>query len=65
MRISRGASRCRFLRAAAAVGRGLVLSLKLPFANGETEASDADGFAPNAFVRVTGAGNERTARRHF
>ena len=36
----------------AAAGGGLLLSLSLPFAGGEAEAADADGFAPNAFVRI-------------
>ena len=44
-------SRRVFLRAAAASG-GLMLSLNLPFASGEAEAADADGFAPNAFIRI-------------
>ena len=33
-----------------------MLSLSLPFANGEAEAADADGFAPNAFIRIGGDG---------
>ncbi len=33
-----------------------MLSLSLPFANGEAEAAGADGFAPNAFIRIAGDG---------
>ncbi len=33
-----------------------MLSLSLPFANGEAEAADAGGFAPNAFIRIDGDG---------
>ena len=29
-----------------------MLSLSLPFANGDAEAASADGFAPNAFIRI-------------
>jgi isoquinoline 1-oxidoreductase subunit beta len=47
----RGFSRRAFLRAAAAAGGGLTLSVRLPFAGGEAVA-DADGFAPNAFIRI-------------
>ncbi|HWZ72120.1 MAG TPA: xanthine dehydrogenase family protein molybdopterin-binding subunit [Casimicrobiaceae bacterium] len=47
-----GISRRRFLQAGAAAGGGLLLSLSLPFANGEAEAADADAFAPNAFIRI-------------
>ena len=47
-----GPSRRRFLQAGAAAGGGLMLGLSLPFANGNAEAADADGFAPNAFIRV-------------
>jgi len=45
-------SRRALLQAGAAAGGGLMLSLRLPFANGEGEA--ADGFAPNAFIRIQG-----------
>jgi len=47
-----GLSRRGFLQAGAAVGGGLMLSLSLPFASDEAEAAVADGFAPNAFVRI-------------
>jgi isoquinoline 1-oxidoreductase beta subunit len=40
------------LQAGAAAGGGLMLSLRLPFANGDAEADDAGGFAPNAFIRI-------------
>src|SRR5712671_7139978 len=43
-------SRRGFLRAGAAAGGGLMLSLSLPFAHHDAEA--ADGFAPNAFIRI-------------
>ncbi len=45
-----------FLQAGAAAGGGLMLSLRLPFATGEAEAAEADGFAPNAFIRIGGDG---------
>ena len=51
-----GLSRRRLLQAGAAVGGGLMLSLSLPFANREAEAAGADGFAPNAFIRIGGDG---------
>ncbi|HEX4555630.1 MAG TPA: xanthine dehydrogenase family protein molybdopterin-binding subunit [Xanthobacteraceae bacterium] len=43
-------SRRGFLQAGAAAGGGLMLSLNLPFADRDAQA--AEGFAPNAFVRV-------------
>jgi isoquinoline 1-oxidoreductase beta subunit len=49
-------SRRRFLQAGAAAGGGLMLSLSLPFASHDAEAADADGFAPNAFIRIGGDG---------
>jgi isoquinoline 1-oxidoreductase beta subunit len=47
-------SRRTFLQAGAATGGGLMLSLSLPVATGDAQA--ADGFAPNAFVRIEGDG---------
>jgi isoquinoline 1-oxidoreductase beta subunit len=47
-----GLSRRRFLRAAAAVGGGLTLSFQLPFAGRGAVVADADGFVPNAFIRI-------------
>jgi len=49
-------SRRSFLRVGAAAGGGLMLSLNLPFANGEAEAADTNGFTPNAFIRIDGNG---------
>jgi isoquinoline 1-oxidoreductase subunit beta len=49
-----GLSRRRFLQAGVAAGGGLLLSVSLPFAGGDTEA--ADTFAPNAFIRIGGDG---------
>jgi isoquinoline 1-oxidoreductase subunit beta len=43
-------SRRAFVQAGAAAGGGLMLSLRLPFANGK--AAGPDGFAPNAFIRI-------------
>jgi isoquinoline 1-oxidoreductase subunit beta len=51
-----GLSRRSFLQAGVAAGGGLMLSLSLPFANVEAEAADADGFVPNAFIRIEGDG---------
>jgi isoquinoline 1-oxidoreductase beta subunit len=48
-------SRRTLLRAGAAAGGGLMLSLSLPFAGGVAEAAGAD-FAPNAFIRIGGDG---------
>src|SRR5580692_7480543 len=50
--LARDLSRRRFLEAAAAAGGGLMLSLRLPLADGDAAAADADGFAPNAFIRI-------------
>ena len=51
-----GLSRRRVLQAGVAASGGLLLSLSLPFANGDTEAADAEGFSPNAFIRIEGDG---------
>jgi isoquinoline 1-oxidoreductase subunit beta len=45
-------SRRRFLQVGAVAGGGLMLSLRLPLANGDAEAAPADGFVPNAFIRI-------------
>jgi len=45
-------SRRSFLRACAAAGGGLLVSLQLPFASGKAEAAATDTFAPNAFIRI-------------
>jgi isoquinoline 1-oxidoreductase subunit beta len=47
-----GISRRTFLQAAAAAGGGLMLSLRLPSAGRDAAAAGADGFAPNAFIRI-------------
>jgi isoquinoline 1-oxidoreductase subunit beta len=48
-------SRRTLLRAGAAAGGGLLLSLSLPFAGGEAEAANSE-FVPNAFIRIGGDG---------
>ena len=55
-RPANGLSRRSFLQAGAAAGGGLMLSLRLPFANGDAQAADADLFTPNAFIRIAGDG---------
>src|SRR5712671_383017 len=50
--LARGLSRRGFLRAAAVASGGLKLSLRLPFADGDAAAADADSFTPNAFIRI-------------
>jgi isoquinoline 1-oxidoreductase beta subunit len=51
-----GLSRRSFLQAGAATGGGLMLSLRLPFANGVAAAANAEEFTPNAFIRIGGDG---------
>jgi isoquinoline 1-oxidoreductase subunit beta len=45
-------SRRRFLGTAAAMGGGLMLSLRLPLADRAAAAVDGDDFVPNAFIRI-------------
>ena len=47
-----GLSRRKFIQAGAAAGGGLMLSVSLPFADGEAQAAGAEAFAPNAFIRI-------------
>jgi isoquinoline 1-oxidoreductase subunit beta len=51
-----GLSRRTFLRASAAAGGGLMLSLHLSPADGDAKAAEGDRFAPNAFIRIDGDG---------
>jgi isoquinoline 1-oxidoreductase beta subunit len=46
-------SRRSFLRVGAAAGGGLMLSLLLPPERGDAVAAESDGFAPNAFIRIS------------
>jgi isoquinoline 1-oxidoreductase beta subunit len=45
-------SRRGFLRAGAAAGGGLMLSLRLPGQTRYANAADTNGFVPNAFIRI-------------
>jgi isoquinoline 1-oxidoreductase subunit beta len=47
-----GISRRTFLRAAAAAGGGLMLSLRLRSAGRDAAAAGTDGFTPNAFIHI-------------
>ncbi|MEK1890019.1 MAG: xanthine dehydrogenase family protein molybdopterin-binding subunit [Phyllobacterium sp.] len=49
-------SRRSFLKASAAVGGGLILSLNLPFEASEAGASESNDFVPNALIRIDGNG---------
>ena len=51
-----GVSRRTFLKASAAAGGGLLVSVTMPKAIGDAEAADADGFAPDAFIRIDRSG---------
>jgi isoquinoline 1-oxidoreductase subunit beta len=53
---AKGFSRRGFLRAGAAAGGGLLLSLSLPFVDGEAEAANSESFVPNAFIRIDSDG---------
>ena len=48
----RSVSRRTFLKASAAAGGGLLLSVALPLAHGEANAAGAKSFEPNAFIRI-------------
>ena len=54
-----GLSRRRFLQVGAAAGGGLLLSLSLPPGKSDAESAGADGFVPNAFIRI-GSGGQIT-----
>ena len=49
-------SRSSFLQVGAATGGGLILSVSRLFAGSKAEATGADGFAPNAFIRIEADG---------
>ncbi len=55
-RSSGGFSRREILRAGAAAGGGMMLSLSLPLGTSGAEAAETGGFAPNAFIRIGGDG---------
>ena len=50
--LANGISRRKLLQAGVAASGALLLSLSVPYANGDAEAADADGFSPNAFIRL-------------
>jgi isoquinoline 1-oxidoreductase subunit beta len=52
----RGFSRRRFIQTGAAAGGALILGLHLPLPRDAAQAAGADGFAPNAFIRIGGDG---------
>jgi isoquinoline 1-oxidoreductase subunit beta len=52
----RGFSRRQFIQTGATAGGALMLGLHLPFARDTAQAAGADGFAPNAFIRIGGDG---------
>ena len=47
-----GLSRRRLLQARVAAGGGLLLSVSLPYANGDAGAADAEGFAPTGVAPI-------------
>jgi isoquinoline 1-oxidoreductase beta subunit len=47
-----GLSRRKFMKVGAAAGGSMMLSLSLPFANGEAAEAETGDFAPNAFLRI-------------
>jgi isoquinoline 1-oxidoreductase subunit beta len=51
-----GLSRRTFLKASAAAGGGLLISVTGPIAVGGAAAADADAFAPDAFIRIDRSG---------
>jgi isoquinoline 1-oxidoreductase subunit beta len=51
-----GVSRRTFLKASAAAGGGLLVSVTTPKAIGDAEAAGVDAFAPDAFIRIDRSG---------
>jgi isoquinoline 1-oxidoreductase subunit beta len=51
-----GLSRRGFLQVGAAAGGGLMLTFRLQRVNADAAPADADGFAPNAFIRIEADG---------